>query len=90
MTGWEWLAMLASVIMPMWNIPLIIKILHRRSSQDLSLHWLWGVWTCMVLMVPWGLVTQDKVLKVFTLVNVLLFSVVVFVVMKYRKVSEDA
>lgn len=90
MTGWEWLAMLASVIMPMWNIPLIIKILHRRSSRDLSLYWLWGVWTCMVLMVPWGLVTQDKVLKVFTLVNVLLFSVVVFVVMKYRKVPEDA
>lgn len=89
MSGLEWLAMLASVVMPMWNIPLIIRILQRRSSQDLSLSWLWGVWTCMVLMVPWGLVTRDNVLKVFTLVNVLLFSVVVFVVMKYRKVPAD-
>ncbi len=80
----ELIALIASVVMPLWNIPLIVKIMRRRSSDDLSLSWLWGVWTCMLLMVPWGLVTQDKVLRAFSLVNFGLFSGVVFIVMKYR------
>lgn len=89
MHPFELLALAASVIMPMWNIPLILKIVQRKSSEDLSLHWLWGVWGCMLLMVPWALLTTDKVLKVFSLVNITLFSGVAFVVMKYRKAPSN-
>ena len=40
----ELLALVASVVMPLWNIPLIVKIFRRKSSNDLSLSWVWGVW----------------------------------------------
>ena len=82
----ELLALAASVIMPMWNIPLIVKIVRRRSSSDLSLSWVWGVWACMLLMLPWAFVTADRVLKVFSIVNFILFSGVTFVVVKYRHI----
>jgi len=86
----ELLALVASVIMPLWNIPLIVKMIQRKSSHDLSLFWLWGIWTCMLLMVPWALVTQELVLKAFSLVNFILFSGVVITVMKYRRGDTDA
>lgn len=81
----ELLALAASVVMPLWNIPLIVKVIRRKSADDLSLFWLWGVWTCMLLMIPWALVTQELVLKVFSFVNFILFSGVVMAVMKYRR-----
>ena len=80
----EMLALVASVVMPLWNIPLVVKIVQRKSSGDLSLAWLWGVWLCMLLMVPWAIVTREMVLKVFSLVNFVLFSSVVLVGVKYR------
>jgi FtsH-binding integral membrane protein len=70
--------------MPVWNIPLIVKIIRRRSSHDLSLSWLWGVWGCMLLMIPWAFLTKDTVLRAYSFVNFVLFSGVVAVVMKYR------
>jgi uncharacterized protein with PQ loop repeat len=85
----EMLALIASVVMPLWNIPLIVKIIQRKSSGDLSLAWLWGVWLCMLFMVPWAIVTRDVVLKVFSLVNFVLFSSVVVVVVKYRHGAKE-
>ncbi len=82
--------MIASVVMPVWNIPLIVKIIRRRSSDDLSLSWLWGVWTCMLLMLPWAFITKDIVLKTFSFVNFVLYSGVVAVVMRYRNPPADA
>ncbi|MBF0595296.1 MAG: hypothetical protein HQL22_10065 [Candidatus Omnitrophica bacterium] len=84
----ELLALVASVVMPMWNIPLIVQIFRRKSSADLSLYWAWGVWTCMLLMVPWAFITSDQVLRVFSIINFVLFSGVVIAVMKYRKVPD--
>ncbi|MBF0386844.1 MAG: hypothetical protein HQL20_03195 [Candidatus Omnitrophica bacterium] len=84
----ELLALVASVVMPMWNIPLIIKIFRRRSSADLSMYWLWGVWGCMLLMLPWAFLTKDNVLRVFSCVNFVLFSGVAVAVMKFRKVPD--
>jgi uncharacterized protein with PQ loop repeat len=81
----ESLALGASVIMPLFNIPLILRIIQRKSSRDLSLAWFFGVWTCMALMLPWGIMTREIVLKVFSIVNFVLFSVVGIVVMKYYK-----
>jgi uncharacterized protein with PQ loop repeat len=80
----EGLALVASVVMPLWNIPLIVKVFNRKSSDDLSLFWLWGVWSCMLLMLPWAMVTHELVLKVFSFVNFILFSGVVVAVMKHR------
>ena len=80
----EGLALVASVVMPLWNIPLIVKVFKRKSSDDLSLFWLWGVWACMLLMLPWAMVTHELVLKVFSFVNFVLFSGVVVAVMKHR------
>jgi uncharacterized protein with PQ loop repeat len=86
----ELLALIASVVMPLWNIPLIVKIIQRKSSDDLSLSWVWGVWACMLLMIPWALVTQELVLKVFSFVNFILFSGVLMAVIKYRRGDPDA
>jgi hypothetical protein len=44
----------------------------------------------MALMVPWGFITKDTVLRVFSIVNIVLFSGVVMAVMKYRKKPSDA
>jgi hypothetical protein len=85
----EVLALAASVIMPLFNIPLIVKIIRRRSSDDLSLSWLFGIWGCILLMIPWALVTQDVVLRAFGIMNFLLFSAVVVVVLKYRNGMSD-
>jgi uncharacterized protein with PQ loop repeat len=80
----EFLALAASIIMPLFNIPLIVKIVRRKSADDLSLSWLFGIWGCMLLMLPWALSTRDIVLRVFGIMNFLLFSAVVVAVLKYR------
>ena len=76
---------IGAVVMPLWNIPLILKIIQRKSSADISLWWAIGVWACIILMAPAGLVSQDIVLKMFSIVNLLLFSCVVFIVLIYRE-----
>ena len=85
MQPFELLALVASVTMPLWNIPLVVKIVRRKSSEDLSLSWVLGVWTCLLLMLPWAAVTKDTVLKAFSFVNFVLFSAVFCAVLKYRK-----
>lgn len=80
----EFLGILGAVVMPLWNIPLIIRIQQRRSSRDLSLPWALGIWTCLVLMLPSGIVSADPVYRAFTIANIILFSVVVFQVLRFR------
>ena len=86
----ESVALVASIVMPLWNIPLIVKIIRRRSSNDMSLYWAWGVWLCMALMLPWAGITKDNVLRVFSFVNFILFSGVLVVVVKYYRGTTDA
>lgn len=81
----EKIGVLGSVGLPLWNIPLIINICKRRSSADLSTGWLLGVWVCSLLMLPNGITSQDMVLKLFSIVNITLFSGVVIVAFKYRQ-----
>jgi uncharacterized protein with PQ loop repeat len=38
----ERIGLVASIMMPLWNIPLIVKIVRRRSSSDISMSWLLG------------------------------------------------
>ena len=50
----ENIGLMASIVMPLFNIPLIVKIVRRRSSADISMSWVMGVWSCALLMAPSG------------------------------------
>ena len=78
------IGMMAAVMLPLWNIPLIIKIRQRRSSKDVSVLWTWGVFVCLLLMLPSALVSADRVFKVFSVVNIVFFAGVVIQVIRYR------
>ncbi len=75
----------AGTVMPLFNIPLILKIIKRKSSKDISLTWTLGVWSCIILMTPSAILSADLVFKLFGIVNLVFFSAVVFFVIKYRK-----
>lgn len=79
------IALIAAIILPLWNIPLIIRIAKRKSSQDVSIYWVIGVWTCLLFMAPSGFVSEDIVWKVFNIINFILFSFVALAVLIYRK-----
>ncbi len=74
----------ASIIMPLFNIPLIYKIWKRKSSSDISLVWALGIWGSVILMLPASVISSDPVLKIFGITNLVLFSGVVVSVLKYR------
>jgi len=78
------IALVAAVVLPLWNIPLIVRIVKRRSSNDISLYWAIGVWSCFVLMAPQAFVSEDLVWKIFNVVNFILFSTVLIFVLAYR------
>lgn len=78
-------ALIAAIILPFWNIPLIVRVIRRKSSKDLSIPWVIGVWVCFLLMAPEGLRSADIVWRTFNIVNLILFTAVVAVVLWYRK-----
>ena len=75
---------IAGAAMPLFNISLIMRIIKRKSSSDISLIWCLGVWMCIVLMTPSVFITEDITLKAFGLSNIVFFTMVVFFVVKYR------
>lgn len=81
----KFISLLAAIILPFWNIPLILRIIKRKSSEDISMPWAIGVWVCIVLMFPSGLASQDIVWKAFNIINFFLFTAVVVTVYAYRK-----
>jgi uncharacterized protein with PQ loop repeat len=84
----EWvekIGLVAAVTVPVFNIPLIARIVKRKSSEDISLTWVVGVWICFVLMLPSGLMTDDVVWKAFNTANIIFFTVVMVVSVKYHK-----
>ena len=78
------IGMLSGIIMPLFNIPLILRIVRRRSSGDISLVWVIGVWSCVIAMLPSSLQSPDPVLVVFGIVNSLFFSAVFFTVLYFH------
>ena len=85
MSGWvEKIGVFSGTILPIFNIPLIARIVKRKSSDDLSLSWAIGVWVCIVLMTPQALKSNDLAFKMFGVSNIIFFSLVVFFVLKYR------
>ncbi len=75
----------ASVVLPLFNIPLILKIRKRGSSKDYSLTWTFGIMGCTLLMMPSVMLTPDIVFKAFGIINLVTFSTVVFYVLKYHR-----
>ena len=75
---------IAAVAMPLWNIPLILRIRRRRSSKDISLPWALGVWGCIFLMLPSSLASPDVIFRCFGIMNAVLFTAVVIHVLRYR------
>ena len=80
----EQLGLIAALALPLWNIPLIVRLERRKSANDLSLWWVLGIFGCLLLMLPAGLASEDRVFRVFSLANVILFSGVVIQVVRYR------
>lgn len=79
------IALIAAIILPLWDIPLIVRVIKRKSSKDISVPWALGIWICFLLMAPEGLRSPDLVWKAFNIVNLILFTGVVAVVLWYRK-----
>jgi len=63
---------------------LIVKIVRRRSSADISKSWVMGIWICALLMAPSGFTSPDLVWRCFNIVNLVLFTGVVIAVWRYR------
>ncbi len=83
----KYAGMAAGIAMPLFNIPLVYKIWKRKSSSDISLAWVLGVWSSIVVMTPSAVLSSDPVFRIFGIVNLLLFSLVLIFVLKYRKVK---
>ena len=78
-------AFIAAIVLPLFNIPLIARVIKRRSSRDISLSWAIGVWTCFILMAPEAFHSPDIVWRAFNMMNIVLFTCVLIVVLVYRK-----
>jgi hypothetical protein len=87
LTTLQYISAAAAVILPLFNIPLIVRIQQRRSSQDVSLTWAVGVWACFVIMLPSGLTSPDKVYRIFSVANITLFTGVLVQVLRFRNRS---
>ena len=80
------LGMISAVVMPFFDIPLIARVMRRKSSQDISLIWTFGIWLCILGMLPASLISADPILKVFAIVNTVLFTAVVVAVVTYHPI----
>lgn len=80
----ETLGLAAAIVLPFFNIPLILRIRQRKSSCDISLAWALGVLGCLVAMLPAGLQSPDLVFRVFAVMNLGFFAAVVIQVFRYR------
>jgi nitroreductase len=84
------IALIASIILPLWNIPLIYGMIKRGSSKDISLYWAFGVWICLLLMFPAALTSVDIVWKTFSITNMVLFSAVTVTAVILQKPGKTA
>src|SRR5438309_970710 len=78
------LGIISGILMPVFNIPLILRIVRRRSSEDISLVWVVGVWICVIGILPSSLQSPDPVLSAFGIVNGLLFTGVFITVLYFH------
>ncbi len=81
---WIQIAMVIGIILPFFNLAQIWRMVKCKSSHDVSLTWCLGIWVCLLLMLPSALMSVDDVYRVFSLVNIFLFSALVGTVLYYR------
>lgn len=74
----------AGALLPIFNVPLIVRIFRRKSADDISLVWVFGVWGCILLMSPTALTSPDMAFRAFGLMNLIFFTGVVVVTVKYH------
>ena len=79
------IGLLAATILPLWDIPLIVRIVRRKSSQDISLIYAVGIWVTALMMAPSAFVSGDKLAIGFNTMNVIMLTAVMVVTIKYRK-----
>jgi len=79
------IAFIAAIALPLFNIPLIVRIIRRKSSDDMSVSWALGVWICFLLMAPEAFRSSDIVWRAFNIANLVLFTIVMAAVLRYRK-----
>ena len=84
MTFFSYVGMVASIALPLFNIPLILRIIKRKSADDISLIWVFGVWLCILLMSPATLTSKDVIFYWFGWMNLIFFTGVVVVTVKYH------
>ena len=78
------LGMVSAVLMPVFDIPLVWRVIQRKSSEDISLVWTFGIWICILGMLPSSLLSPDPILKAFGIVNTVFFTAVVVAVILYH------
>lgn len=89
MIHWDTIGLWAGVMLPLWDIPLIVRILRRKSANDISLMWMWGIWLSSVLMAPSAFVAHNKTAIGFNIVNVTMLTILLIVVLKYHRGKES-
>ena len=80
----DWIGTIAAFLMPFFNIPMIMRLLKRKRSDDVSLLWIGGVWVCTLFMTPKALTTTDLAFRLFGISNIFFFTTVTFLVFYYR------
>ena len=84
MTIWDSMATIAGGALPLFDLSLILYVIKRKSSKDISVMWAVGLWATSVAMAPAGIMSADIASKAFNIVNVVMLTAVVVVVIKYR------
>lgn len=84
----DWIQVLgffSSLILPFFNIPLMVRIWKRKSAEDLSLIWVLGIFFSLLGMLPAGLHSPDPIFKFFSLLNWIFFSGVTVLAVYFRR-----
>lgn len=81
------LGLVSAVVLPFFNIPLIVRIIRRRSSQDISLVWAIGVWVCIIGMFPSSISSTDRIMVIYSIVNTVFFTATVAVVLYFHPLT---
>ena len=76
---------IGAVCLPFFSIPMILKMAKRKSSKDVSLVWALGVWVCFLMMFPSAIASEDFNYRIFSAMNMILFTGIVVVTLRYRK-----
>ena len=84
------LGLVASIILPFFNVPLMFRMIQRRSSADMSLVWAIGVWICILAMAPAAWHSPDPVFRIFSVTNLTFFTGVVFLIVYFRISKKNA